>query len=186
MGNKLVCIKKISLDIVNKTFPDEKLSSIKDYKSEKFKSMVQNLNLYIQYVKAILENKKEQMVFYHNVSSICKIPEYNLDELPEIQRKLNKVTDELNKKSKSGTLTIPFEKILNKPIETDCPEVDCPEVDCPEVDCPEVDCPEVDCPDNASIIEKIQQLSTYKKIIYSMIAVIVLLFIFVILKLVSR
>ena len=176
MGNKLVCIKKISLDIVNKTFPDEKLSSIKDDKSEKFNSMVQNLNLYIQYVKAILENKKEQMVFYHNVSSICKIPEYNLDELPEIQRKLNKVTDELNKKSKSSSLTIPFEKILNKPIETDCPEVDCPEVDCPEVDCS----------DNTSIIEKIQQLSTYKKIIYSMIAVIVLLFIFVILKLVSK
>ena len=171
MGNKLVCIKKISLDIVNKTFPDEKLSSIKDDKSEKFNSMVQNLNLYIQYVKAILENKKEQMVFYHNVSSICKIPEYNLDELPEIQRKLNKVTDELNKKSNSSNLATPFGKILNKPIETDCPEVDCPEVDCS---------------DNTSIIEKIQQLSTYKKIIYSMIAVIVLLFIFVILKLVSK
>lgn len=167
----MLCIKKITLDIVNETFSDENISSIKDYKSEEFKLMVQILNFYIQYVKAILENKKEQMVFYYNISYICKIPEYNLDELPEIQRKLNKVTDELNKKSDSSSLTIPFGKILNKPIETDCPEVDCPEVDCS---------------DNTSIIEKIQQLSTYKKIIYSMIAVIVLLFIFVILKLVSR
>lgn len=165
MGNML-CMKKLTLDIINETFSDEILSSIKDYKSEKFKSNAQILNLFIQYTKAILENKKEQMVFYYDSSSICKIPEYNLDELPEIQRKLNKVTDELNKKSKSSSLATPFEKILDKPIETDCPEVDCPK--------------------NGSIIEKIQQLSTYKKIIYSMIAVIILLFIFVIFKLVSR